>query len=56
MNTSDFAPNNGAVLGPPGRRTVLDDAHVGDIRGAGHPQSQHAHAHAPANIPTGCWQ
>jgi Mn2+/Fe2+ NRAMP family transporter len=25
---------HGTVLGPPGRRTVLDDAHVGDIRGA----------------------
>jgi len=25
---------NGAVLGPPGRREVLDGAHLGDIRGA----------------------
>ncbi len=25
---------NGTVLGPPGRREVLDNAHVGDIRGA----------------------
>src|ERR1700677_4903859 len=44
MNTSDFAPNNGAVQGPPGRRTVLDDAHVGDIRGALGTLKQHAHA------------
>ena len=33
---------NGAVLGPPGRRTVLDDAHVGDIRGALGTLRQHA--------------
>jgi Mn2+/Fe2+ NRAMP family transporter len=47
MNTSDFAPDNGAVLGtpsPPTRRTVLDDAHVGDIRGALGTLKQHAHA------------
>ena len=34
MDTTTFAPVNAAVLGPSGRRTVLDDAHVGDIRGA----------------------
>jgi Mn2+/Fe2+ NRAMP family transporter len=47
MNTSDFAPTNGAVQGtpsPPTRRTVLDDAHVGDIRGALGTLKQHAHA------------
>jgi len=44
MDTTDFAPNNGAALGPPGRRTVLDDAHVGDIRGALGTLKQHAHA------------
>jgi NRAMP (natural resistance-associated macrophage protein)-like metal ion transporter len=33
MDTTIFQ-SNGAVLGPPGRRTVLDDAHVGDIQGA----------------------
>jgi Mn2+/Fe2+ NRAMP family transporter len=35
MNTdATVIPATGAVLGPPGRRTVLDDAHVGDIHGA----------------------
>jgi Mn2+/Fe2+ NRAMP family transporter len=37
MDTTTHAPVNGAVLtppAPPGRRTVLDDAHVGDIHGA----------------------
>jgi len=43
MDTTTFAPVNGAVLGPPGRRTVLDDAHVGDIRGALGTLRQHAH-------------
>jgi len=32
MNT--FTPVSESVLGPPGRRNVLDDAHVGEIRGA----------------------
>ena len=47
MDRTDFAPGNGAVLGtpfPPARRTVLDDAHVGDIRGALGTLKQHAHA------------
>ena len=43
MDTTTSAPVNGAVLGPPGRRTVLDDAHVGDIRGALGTLSEHAH-------------
>jgi Mn2+/Fe2+ NRAMP family transporter len=43
MDTTRFAPVNGAVLGPPGRRAVLDDAHVGDIRGALGTVRQHAH-------------
>ncbi|HYB29631.1 MAG TPA: NRAMP family divalent metal transporter [Solirubrobacteraceae bacterium] len=34
MNTTTLAPQNPAVLAPPGRRNVLDDAHVGDIHGA----------------------
>jgi len=34
MNTTTFTPAPGAVLGPPGRRAVLDDAHAGDINGA----------------------
>ena len=34
MNTTTFTHTSGAVLGPPGRRAVLDDAHVGDIHGA----------------------
>jgi hypothetical protein len=34
MNTTTITPTNGALLGPPGRRAVLDDAHVGDIHGA----------------------
>ena len=34
MNTTTLATTNPVVLGPPGRRNVLDDAHVGDIRGA----------------------
>jgi Mn2+/Fe2+ NRAMP family transporter len=43
MNTTTPTPTNGSVLGPPGRRTVLDDAHVGDIRGAlGTIRSHHA--------------
>jgi Mn2+/Fe2+ NRAMP family transporter len=33
METTTFE-TNGSVLGPPGRRTVLDNAHVGDIHGA----------------------
>ena len=33
---------NGTVLGPPGRRTVLDTAHVGDIHGALGTLPQHA--------------
>ena len=33
---------NGTVLGPPGRRTVLDTAHVGDIHGALGTLGQHA--------------
>jgi Mn2+/Fe2+ NRAMP family transporter len=43
MDTTTFTPVNGAALGPPGRRTVLDDAHVGDIRGALGTLGQHAH-------------
>ena len=43
MDTTPFPPVNGAVLGPPGRRTVLDDAHVGDIHGALGTLRQHAH-------------
>ena len=43
MDTTTSAPVNGAALGPPGRRTVLDDAHVGDIRGALGTLRQHAH-------------
>jgi len=34
MNTTTFTPTSGALLGPPGGRAVLDDAHVGDIHGA----------------------
>jgi len=37
MDTTTFAAANGAVVGtpvPPTRRTVLDGAHIGDIRGA----------------------
>jgi len=34
MNTTALAPKNPAVLAPPGRRNVLDDAHLGDIHGA----------------------
>ena len=34
MNTTTLATTNPVVLAPPGRRNVLDDAHVGDIRGA----------------------
>ncbi|MBV9606306.1 MAG: divalent metal cation transporter [Solirubrobacterales bacterium] len=34
MNTTSLAPLNPAALAPPGRRNVLDDAHVGDIHGA----------------------
>src|SRR5580704_13028751 len=43
MDTTTFTPVNGAALGPPGRRTVLDDAHAGDIRGALGTLGQHAH-------------
>jgi Mn2+/Fe2+ NRAMP family transporter len=42
MNTTTLAHTNPAVLAPPDRRTVLDDAHVGDIRGALGTLSQHA--------------
>ena len=34
MNTTTFTPTSGALLGPPGGRAGLDDAHVGDIHGA----------------------
>ena len=34
MNTTAFTPTTDAVLGPPGGRAVLDEAHVGDIHGA----------------------
>ena len=31
MNTPRLTP---PTIGPPGRRTVLDDTHIGDIHGA----------------------
>lgn len=34
MNTAGFTPTPDVVLGPPGRRAVLDEHHVGDIHGA----------------------
>jgi len=34
MNTTTVTSASGTVLGPPGRRAVLDDAHAGDIHGA----------------------
>jgi NRAMP (natural resistance-associated macrophage protein)-like metal ion transporter len=33
-NETTFVPTTGATLGPPGRRTALDAAHIGDIHGA----------------------
>src|ERR1700733_16269335 len=42
MNTTTLATTNPVVLAPPGRRNVLDDAHVGDIRGALGTLGQHA--------------
>jgi Mn2+/Fe2+ NRAMP family transporter len=47
MNTTAFTPTTDAVLGPPGGRAVLDDAHVGDIRGA--LGTLRAHATAPSS-------
>jgi Mn2+/Fe2+ NRAMP family transporter len=41
VETTTFE-RTGAVLGPPGRRTVLDGAHVGDIHGALGTLRQHA--------------
>ena len=46
MDTTTFTPKTDAVLGPPGGRAVLDDAHVGDIRGA--LGTLRAHATAPS--------
>ena len=43
MDRTTFTRIDGAVLGPRGRRAVLDDAHVGDIRGALGTLRQHAH-------------
>ena len=42
MNTTSLATKNPPAVAPPGRRTVLDDAHVGDIRGALGTLRQHA--------------
>jgi NRAMP (natural resistance-associated macrophage protein)-like metal ion transporter len=46
MDTTAFTPTTDPVLGPPGGRAVLDDAHVGDIRGA--LGTLRAHATAPS--------
>jgi hypothetical protein len=45
MDTTTFPPVNGTVLGPPGRRAVLDDAHVGANLPICH-----------ARAVTGCWR
>jgi NRAMP (natural resistance-associated macrophage protein)-like metal ion transporter len=42
MDTTTFAPTTPPVEGAAGRRNVLDDAHVGDIRGALGTLRQHA--------------
>ena len=42
LNLTTLAPPGPQVSAPPGRRAVLDDAHVGDIRGALGTVRQHA--------------